>query len=102
MDRGRKKSNPVRHGFVRVKKNGENPGHFFEYSDGTPFLWVGDTWWNWTNNKIKIETFKALADDRALKGFTVGQLFVPGNGWDNSSLSIKLILPRYSGQCIKG
>lgn len=80
-----KKANPVRHGFVRVKKTGENPGHFFEYSDGTPFLWVGDTWWNWTNNKIKIETFKALADDRAMKGFTVGQLFVPGNGWGRPS-----------------
>ena len=46
---------------------------------------MGDTWWNWTNNKIKIETFKALADDRALKGFTVGQLFVPGNGWGRAS-----------------
>lgn len=80
-----KKANPVRHGLVRVKKDGAGAGHFFEYTDGQPFLWVGDTWWNWTNNKIKLETFKQLVDDRSAKGFTVGQLFVPGNGWGRPS-----------------
>jgi hypothetical protein len=80
-----KAANPVRHGFVRVKKDGTNAGHYFEYSDGAPFLWVGDTWWNWTNNKIKLETFMQLVDDRSAKGFTVGQLFVPGNGWGRPS-----------------
>ncbi|MGE5406634.1 MAG: DUF4038 domain-containing protein [Methanosarcina sp.] len=80
-----KKENPTRHGLVRVKKDGAGAGHFFEYADGQPFLWIGDTWWNWTNNKIKLETFKQLVDDRSAKGFTVGQLFVPGNGWGRPS-----------------
>lgn len=80
-----KKSNAVRRGFVRVKQNGPFPGHYFEYSDGKPFLWVGDTWWNWTNKRIYLETFKKLVDDRSEKGFNVGQLFVPGNGWGRTS-----------------
>jgi hypothetical protein len=80
-----KNLNPVRHGFVRVKKSGETGGHFFEYSDETPFLWIGDTWWNWTNRKIKPETFMKLVDDRSAKGFNVGQLFVAANGWGRES-----------------
>lgn len=80
-----KKANPVRHGFVRVKKDGETAGHYFEYADGQPFLWIGDTWWNWTNRRIHIESFKQLADNRSEKGFNVGQLFVPGNGWSRES-----------------
>jgi len=73
--------NPTRHGLVRVKQDGENAGHYFEYSDGKPFLWIGDTWWNWTDRRIYPESFKKLVDDRSAKGFNVGQLFVPGNGW---------------------
>jgi len=80
-----KAANPVRHGLVRVKKDGENAGHFFEYTDGKPFLWIGDTWWNWTNRRIKPESFKQLVDDRSGKGFNIGQLFVPGNGWGRES-----------------
>jgi hypothetical protein len=80
-----KRANPVRHGFVKVKKDMNGEGHYFEYSDGTPFLWIGDTWWNWTNRKIKPETFMALVDDRAAKGFNVGQLFVAANGWGRES-----------------
>lgn len=80
-----KNANPVRHGFVRVKKSGEQAGHYFEYSDGKPFLWIGDTWWNWTNSRIHMETFKQMVDNRSEKGFNVGQLFVPGNGWGRES-----------------
>lgn len=83
-----KKANPTRNGFIRVKKTGINQGHYFEYSDGRPFLWIADTWWNWSKKDIKFETFKSLVDDRAEKGFTVGQLFVPGNGWGISSSSL--------------
>ena len=84
-DEQEKKSNPTRRGFVRVNKTGERAGHYFEYADGTPFLWIGDTWWNWTKKAIRFETFKELVDDRSEKGFTVGQLFIPGNGGEESS-----------------
>ena len=80
-----KKANPVRHGLVRVKKDGVTAGHYFEYSDEQPFLWIGDTWWNWTNRKIKPETFRQLVDDRSAKGFNIGQLFVAANGWGRES-----------------
>jgi len=77
--------NPTRRGFVRVNRMGPLAGHYFEYSDGTPFLWIGDTWWNWTKKDIHFETFKELVNDRSNKGFNIGQLFVPGNGGDESS-----------------
>ena len=80
-----KKANPVRRGLVKVKKDGPLAGHYFEYSDGKPFLWIGDTWWNWTDKRIYLETFKKLVDDRSEKGFNIGQLFVPGNGWGEIS-----------------
>jgi hypothetical protein len=80
-----KKANPARRGFVRVHADGERAGRYFEYADGTPFLWIGDTWWNWTQRGIRFETFKTLVDDRVKKGFNVGQLFFPANGWGRSS-----------------
>ena len=80
-----KNANPTRHGLIKVKKDGENAGHFFEYSDGHPVLWIGDTWWNWTDRRIRFDTFKKLVDDRSEKGFNIGQLFVPGNGWGKES-----------------
>ena len=83
-----KNINPTRRGLIQVMKSGAQSGHFFQYADGTPFLWVGDTWWNWTQKRIKFETFKTVVDDRAEKGFTVGQLFVPANGWGGTSSSL--------------
>lgn len=80
-----KDANPTRHGLIRVKKSGEQAGHYFEYSDGKPFLWIGDTWWNWTNSRIHMETFKQMVDNRSEKDFNIGQLFVPGNGWGRES-----------------
>jgi len=80
-----KAANPVRHGFIRVKMEGAGAGHFFEYTDGHPVLWIGDTWWNWTDSRIHFDTFKKLVDDRSEKGFNIGQLFVPGNGWSRES-----------------
>ncbi len=82
---GKLRENPVRRGFVRVRKEGPGADHYFEYSDGTPFLWVGDTWWNWAQKAIPLYRFRKLVDDRAGKGFTLGQLFVPGNGWSEGS-----------------
>jgi hypothetical protein len=79
------KSNSTRNGFIKVKQSGENAGHYFQYADGEPFLWIADTWWNWTKRNIQFETFQKLVDDRAEKGFNIGQLFVPGNGWGRES-----------------
>lgn len=75
-----KLENPTRRGMIRVMKNDNN--HYFEYADATPFLWIGDTWWNWTKKDIRFETYKQLVDNRAEKGFTIGQIFIPGNAWD--------------------
>jgi hypothetical protein len=79
-----KNANATRRGFLYVMQSGTQAGHFFQYADGTPFLWIGDTWWNWTQRRIKLSTFKTLADDRSAKGFNVGQLFVAANGWGQS------------------
>lgn len=87
-----KQANPARRGFVQVCRQGPRAGRYFEYADGTPFLWVGDTWWNWTKPGIEFSSFQKLADDRAAKGFTVGQLFFAGNsgllgrGYDTPNL----------------
>ena len=80
-----KTANPTRRGLIRVNKTGDNAGHYFEYSDGHPFLWIADTWWNWTKKDIYFDTYKKLVDDRAEKGFTIGQLFIPGNGWSKKN-----------------
>lgn len=79
------KANPMGRGFIRVCKTGARAGRYFEYADGTPFLWIGDTWWNWGNGKVTLEEFQKVVDDRARKGFTVGQLYV--HGWGQLVLS---------------
>ena len=33
--------NPNRHGFIKTTPN----GHALQYADGTPFFFIGDTWW---------------------------------------------------------
>lgn len=80
-----KQENPTRRGIVQVANTGDRAGRYFVYFDGTPFLWVGDTWWNWTKDDILFESFKELADTRAEQHFTLGQLFFAGNGWGPSS-----------------
>ena len=79
------KANPTRRGFVIVNNKEERKGRYFTYSDGTPFLWIADTWWDWTNRKIKFESFKKLVDTRANQGFNIGQLFFAANGWGRES-----------------
>ena len=37
-----KQENPCRRGMIKASAN----GHAFEYSDGTPFFLLGDTWWS--------------------------------------------------------
>ncbi len=80
-----KNTNPIRRGFITVNNSEPRCGRYFVYTDGTPFLWIGDTWWNWTNRNITFESFKTLADTRSSQGFNVGQLFFAGNGWGPES-----------------
>jgi hypothetical protein len=80
-----KNENPVRHGFIIVNKSDERNGRYFTYTDGTPVLWIADTWWDWTNRRITFESFKNLVDTRASQGYNIGQLFFAGNGWGRES-----------------
>jgi len=59
------------HGPLRVAKS----GHSFEHQDGTPFFWLGDTWWMGLCNRLSWpEDFQLLTADRVAKGFTVIQI----------------------------
>jgi hypothetical protein len=58
------------HGPLGVSEN----HRYFQYADGTPFLWLGDTWWNGLCSRISLDEFKTLAADRQAKGFNVVQI----------------------------
>ena len=77
-----KTDNPVRRGMIQVHSQGERAGRYFTYADGTPFLWIGDTWWNWAKEGIAFSSFKQVVDDRVRKGFTIGQIFLAGRGFE--------------------
>ncbi len=53
---------------IRVSSN----GRFLEYSDGTPFFWLGDTAWE-LFHRLNREDADLYLKDRADKGFTVIQ-----------------------------
>ena len=60
--------NPLyRHGSIRVAKDRRH----FEHADGTPFFWLGDTWWKGLCKRLTWEGFQELTADRQVKGFTV-------------------------------
>ncbi len=47
----------------------------FEHADGTPFLWLGDTWWMGLSRRIHFPyEWLDLLKDRVAKGFTVVQI----------------------------
>jgi hypothetical protein len=63
--------NPLlKHGFVRVAADKRH----FEHADGTPFLWLGDTWWKGLAKRLTWEGFQELTADRKAKGFSVVQI----------------------------
>ncbi len=67
--------NPLyRHGPVRVAKDQRH----FEQADGTPFFWLGDTWWKGLCNRIPWEGFQQLTADRKAKGYSVIQIIGGG------------------------
>ncbi|OPZ31399.1 MAG: putative endoglucanase [Lentisphaerae bacterium ADurb.BinA184] len=64
--------NPLyRHGGVHVAADRRH----FAHADGTPFLWVGDTWWMGLCSRLPWpQGFRTLTADRVAKGFTVVQI----------------------------
>ncbi len=72
-------SNPLRqHGMLRVAAN----KRYFEHTDGTPFYWLGDTWWTGLSDRLSWDGFQKLTANRKTKGFTVVQIvagLVPSN-----------------------
>jgi len=59
------------HGPIRVSQD----RRYLEHADGTPFFWLGDTWWMGLTTRLNWpRDFKKLATDRAKKGFTLVQI----------------------------
>ncbi len=56
-------------GFLKTSDN----GHYLTYADGTPFFWLGDTWWAVPSANTPFENFKRMVDTRVAQGFTVFQ-----------------------------
>src|SRR5579859_2893822 len=68
----------LRHGAIHVSAN----KRYFEQADGTPFYWLGDTWWTGLSDRLSWDGFKKLTADRKAKGFTVVQIvagLIPSN-----------------------
>ncbi|MGB7158723.1 MAG: DUF4038 domain-containing protein [Tepidisphaeraceae bacterium] len=64
--------NPLyRHGPIRIAADKRH----FEHTDGTPFFWLGDTWWMGLCNRLRFpDDVRTLAADRKAKGFNVIQI----------------------------
>ncbi len=59
------------HGPIRVAADRRH----LEHADGTPFFWLGDTWWMGLCHRLHWpDEFQKLAADRKQKGFNVIQL----------------------------
>src|SRR3954469_10612907 len=54
---------------------GDKTKRYLEHIDGTPFLWMGDTWWMGLSKRLVWpDEFKTLAADRKKKGFNLVQI----------------------------
>ncbi len=63
--------NPLlKHGHVGIAADGRH----FAHADGTPFFWLGDTWWKCLCKRMTWEGFQELTADRKAKGFSVVQI----------------------------
>ncbi len=64
--------NPLyKHGPLKIAADHRH----FEQADGTPFLWLGDTWWMGLSTRLSWpDEFAKLATDRLAKGFNVVQI----------------------------
>jgi hypothetical protein len=60
-----------KHGVLKV---GDSARHF-QHADGTPFFWLGDTWWMGLCKRLGWpDGFETLTADRVHKGFTMVQI----------------------------
>lgn len=65
---GYKGDNPLyKHGPIHVADDQRH----FAHADGTPFFWLGDTWWKGLAGRLTWEGFQKLTADRKAKGYTV-------------------------------
>ena len=58
------------HGPLRVASDQRH----LEHADGTPFLWLADTWWHGFVERLSDAEFRELAAKRAHQGFSVVQI----------------------------
>ncbi len=67
-----KGNNPLLlHGAIKIADDKRH----FAYQDGTPFFWMGDTWWmGLTKRLVWPDDVRLLASDRIKKGFNVVQI----------------------------
>jgi hypothetical protein len=72
-----KGNNPLlRHGRFKVSDN----GRYLMHQDGTPFFWLGDTWWSLMTSRVSWpEGFTQLGNDRKTKGYTLVQTVIGFN-----------------------
>jgi hypothetical protein len=56
------------HGRLQVTKD----GHYLQFTDGTPFFWLGDTGWE-LFHRLNLTEIEEYLDNRAAKGYTVIQ-----------------------------
>ncbi|HYK34312.1 DUF4038 domain-containing protein [Alloacidobacterium sp.] len=60
-----------KHGALRVAEDRRH----FQHADGTPFFWLGDTWWMGLCKRLSWpDGFETLTADRVQKGFTIVQI----------------------------
>ena len=60
-----------KHGALRISEDRRH----FAHADGTPFFWLGDTWWMGLCQRLSWpDGFRALTADRVRKGFTIVQI----------------------------
>jgi len=61
----------LKHGSLQVSRNKRH----FEHEDGTPFLWLGDTWWMGLCHRWRWpDDFQVMTADRQRQGFNVVQI----------------------------
>jgi hypothetical protein len=60
-----------KHGPLKISSDGRH----FAHADGTPFFWLGDTWWMGLCKRLPWpDGFETLTADRVRKGFTMVQI----------------------------